>query len=122
MQQLLAAIAALAGILIGYWIGTLAAKREKQQLESRVGELAANLGEIKTELDQAQSLAAVRAGFESLAAEREKTAAQLGAQLAAQRDAARADLQTRMESETRLSAHISALDAELRKERESAAE
>ena len=122
MQQLIAAVAALAGILIGYWIRTLAAKPGKQQLESRLGEVAASLGETRTELAGSQSLANARAGFESLAAEREKTAAQLSAQLAAEREAARADLQARMENETPLSARISALDAELRKERESAAE
>jgi DNA recombination protein RmuC len=118
MQQLLAAIAALTGILIGYWIRTLAARREKQQLESRLGELTASLGEIKIELAKAQSLANARAGFESLAAEREKTVASL----AVERDAARADVQARMESETRLSTRIGALEAELRKERENAAE
>ena len=41
MQEIIAAIAALAGILVGVWIRSLSAKREKQQLESRVGELAA---------------------------------------------------------------------------------
>src|SRR4051812_22691633 len=122
MQELISAIAALAGILIGYWIRTLAAKREKQPLEMQVGELTASLADARTQLAQWQSVANGRAGFESLAAEREKAAAQLSAQLASEREAARADLQARMENETRLSARISALDAELRKERENAAE
>ena len=118
MQELVAAVAALAGILIGYWIRSLSVNREKQQFESRLRELAGNLGEMKSELAQAQSLASERAGFESLASEREKTAAQM----AAERDSLRADLQARIENERLQSARISALDAELRKERESAAE
>ena len=38
MQAVLAAMAALAGILIGYWLRSAAAAREKQQLEARLAE------------------------------------------------------------------------------------
>jgi DNA recombination protein RmuC len=118
MQELIAAIAVLAGILVGVWIRSLSSKREKLQLETRIGELAANLGEIKTELGQTQSLAARRAGFESLAAEREKSAAQI----TADRDSLRTEVQTRVENERQLSTRVGTLEAELRKERESATE
>jgi hypothetical protein len=117
MQELIAAVVALAGSVVGYWIRSLCVYREKQQLESRLAEFSASLGEMKTELAQAQALASSRAGFESLAAEREKT----GARIAAERDALRGDLELRIESERAQSARISGLEAELRKERESAA-
>jgi DNA recombination protein RmuC len=118
MQELTAAVAALAGILLGVWIRNLSAKREKQQLESRLGELIVTLGELKGDLATAQSVADGRAGFESLAAEREKTAARI----AAERDSVRGELQTELESGRKLSSRVSALEAELAKEREAAAE
>jgi DNA recombination protein RmuC len=118
MQELIAVVAAIAGILMGYWIRSLSVNREKQQFESRLGELAGNLGVIKAELTQAQSVASARAGFESLAAEREKTAGLI----AAERDSVRAELESRIENDRVQSARISALEAELRKERENAAE
>jgi DNA recombination protein RmuC len=118
MQELIAAVAALAGILVGFWLRSVSAKKEKQHLEERLGEAAGNLGGMKAELAQAQSLAASRAGYESLAAERETATMRL----AAERDGVRSELQTRIESERIQSARISALEAELRKERESAAE
>ncbi len=118
MQEIIAAVAALAGILLGYWIRSLAGNREKQQMESRLGELTVNLGQAKRELGEAQGLAAARAGYESLAAEREKTVAQI----AADRESLRGEIQGRIENERRLSGQVSALDAELRKERENAAE
>jgi DNA recombination protein RmuC len=118
MQELAAVIAALAGILVGYWIRSLTVTGERQQFEKRMAELTADLGGMKTELAQVPSLAAARAGFESLAAERERTATRM----AEERDSLRADLQTRIESERVHSARISGLEAELRKERENAAE
>jgi DNA recombination protein RmuC len=118
MQEFIAALAALAGILVGFWLRSVSAKKEKQQLDARLGEAAGNLTLARSELAQAQSLAASRAGFESLAAERETAATRL----AAERDAVRRELQARIETERVQSARISALEAELRKEQESAAE
>ena len=63
MQELIAAVAALAGILAGIWIRSSSAKREKQQLESRANDLAVNLAQMKAELGNAQALADGRAGF-----------------------------------------------------------
>ena len=118
MQELIAAVAALAGILAGIWIRSSSAKREKQQLESRANDLAVNLAQMKAELGNAQALADGRAGFESLAAERERTVGRL----AAERDAVRGELQAALENERRLAAQIRGLKVELDKERENAAE
>jgi DNA recombination protein RmuC len=118
MDALIPAIAALAGILLGYLLRNVVANRERQQTEVRLGELTANLNGVKAELSQAQSLAAARAGFESLAAEREKTANQL----AADRDTLRTEVQLRAETERVQSARISELEAELRNQRENLTE
>ena len=118
MQAFISVLAALAGILLGYWLRHATAKNEKAQAEQRSAQLAADLGTARLELGQAQSLAASRAGFESLATEREKTAVQL----TAERDNLRTALQEKFETERRESARISELEAELRKERESMAE
>jgi len=118
MQDLVAAIAVVAGILVGFWLRHISVRREKHQFETRLGESAAGMASVKAELAQAQSVAAARAGFESLAGEREKTAAQMAGEL----DRLRADLQSRLESERLLSTRISALEADLRNERENMAE
>jgi DNA recombination protein RmuC len=118
MQDLMAALAALAGILLGFWLRSVAARREKQHNEARLIEVAGDLANARADLAQAQSVADARAGFESLAAERERTA---GA-MAVDRDNVRIELQHRIENERVQSARVSALEAELRKERESMAE
>ena len=118
MQELIAAIAALVGIFVGFWLHSVSAKKEKRYLEERLGEASGNLVGLRGELAQAQALAASRAGFESLAAEREMAATRL----VSERDAVRIELQAKIESERVQSARVSALEAELRKERENSAE
>lgn len=118
MQDFIAALAALAGILLGFWLQSVSARREKQQREARLIELAADLANARADLDKAQSVADARAGFESLAAERERTAGGL----AVDRDNLRIELRSRIENERLQSARVSALEAELRKERENMAE
>ncbi len=81
MQQFMVAILALAGILVGYWLRSISARKEKQLLEIRLNETAASLAAVRAELGQAQNLAGARAGFESLAAERERNASRLTADL-----------------------------------------
>jgi len=117
-QPLMAVAAALAGILIGYWLRSAAAGRERRQLEGRLGEAAGSLASVKLEMGQAQSVAAARAGFESLAAERERTIAQM----AVEREQLRVELLSGAEEQRRQSARASALEAELRMERESMTE
>jgi len=113
MQEFMVAILALLGILVGYWLRSISARKEKQMLEIRAGDASAAVTALKAELTQAQSLAGARAGFESLAAERQKHASQL----AFERDSLHSDLQFKIENERLQSARISALEAELRKER-----
>jgi DNA recombination protein RmuC len=124
MQPLIAGLAALAGcgtlagILLGYWLRHSSARQEKRQLELRLTELTTDLTALRAEQsrDQAQSqaLAAQRAGFESLALEREKIAAQL----ITDRDRLTTELQTRIETDRIHSARIGQLEAELANERQ----
>lgn len=118
MPEFIAAIAALAGLLIGYWLRSAAAKRERQQLDQRLGDAAANLASLRTDLVQAQSLAGDRAGFESLCGERAKTIDQL----TADRDSLRSELQASVENDRVQSVRLSALEAELKNERQNLAE
>ncbi len=114
MQALVTVLAVLAGILLGYLLRHASAKNEKAQCESRAAELAGELAGAKASLAQAQADAIVRAGFESLAAEREK----IVARLSAERESLRVDLDAKAETERRQAARISELETELRKERQ----
>jgi DNA recombination protein RmuC len=118
MQAFIAALAALAGILLGYWLCHASAKAEKAQLTGSADERLADLNTLRAELASVQALAASRAGFESLAAEREKSACQL----TSERDALRSELQAKTEAERLQSATIGQLEAELRNERQNLAE
>jgi DNA recombination protein RmuC len=119
MQALIAGIAAaFAGIVLGFWLRANLAQAEKEQLERRAGELTAELTGVRNELAQAQAESAARAGFESLAAEREKTIERL----TTERNGLGADLQAKNEAESRSAARISQLEAELKSEREGLAE
>jgi DNA recombination protein RmuC len=114
MQSLIAGIAALAGIALGFWLRNTAARAEKTQLDRRAGELVEELAGVRAQWALAQAESAGRAGFESLAAEREKT---IGL-LAGERDGLRGELQIKGEAERRSAARISQLEAELRGERQ----
>jgi len=126
MQALIAGVvAAFVGILIGFWLRgssaasqDAAAKSEKDQLERRTQELAAELASVRTELTRTQAESAARAGYESVAAERQKTIAQL----AVERDTLRTDLQGKSDIDRTQAARISQLEAELKGERASLAE
>jgi DNA recombination protein RmuC len=118
MQAFISVMAALAGIFLGYLLRHASAKNEKAQAEQRIGQLATDLSVVRAELGQAQSLADGRAGFESLAVEREKTAGQL----TAERDGLRTALQEKFEVERLQAAKVSALETELRNERQNMAE
>jgi len=109
MLGLVAAIAAalvgiVAGIVVGFWLRNSSA------------------GADKARLDEAQALsqkeAAARAGFESLSAERERTIAQMSAELAD----VRGELQAKSAAEREHAARIATLEAELHAERQSMAE
>jgi DNA recombination protein RmuC len=106
-----AAIAAIAGILVGFWLRGKSSRAENTQLEMRVAELARNLDAAKTELTQTQAESATRAGFQALAAEREKVLLSI-----------REELQAKTDTERVQGGRIKELETELRNERQNMAE
>jgi DNA recombination protein RmuC len=114
MQALIAGIvAAFVGIILGFWLRTASTKAEKTQLERRIAEQGNELSAVRTELARVQAESSDRAGFESLAAERGKTIAQL----TAERDGLSQDLQTKGAIELKQAAQIKELEANLANER-----
>ena len=118
MQVLIAVLSLVAGILLGFFIRSNSAKRESVLLEQRNREAMDALGAIQKQLAQAQSESAARAGFESLAAERDKTIARL----ASERDAMHVESQAAGETARTQAARISQLEADLNNERKNMAE
>lgn len=112
MQAVIAAVAALAGILIGYFIRGNSANSEKALLDQQNQRAAADLNTARAELAQAQSSVAARAASESLAAERQLTINRL----TAERDAAHGELQSAANSARTQAARISQLEALLSSE------
>src|SRR5580698_1693124 len=116
MQSLIAAIvAAFAGILVGYWLRSISAAAEKKQLQDRNAELTKEVGSVRLELVSAQADVAARAGFQSLAAEREKS---IGL-ISVEKEELQKALAARMKIEQEQGSTISRLEAELRGERSS---
>lgn len=118
LPLVIAAAAALAGIVIGFVLRGAAAKTECARLEAGLAEKTSELAGARTALEQAQAAGVARAGFEKLAEERSSTIAQL----AAERDQARVEVQIKIDSERMLTARVKELEAELRAERQSLAE
>jgi DNA recombination protein RmuC len=118
IQALVGGIALIAGVLLGFWLKLVSGKAEKAQLERRGEELAVELSGVRVELAKAQAESGARAGFESLAVEREKSIAQL----AAERDGLRLDLAAKGATESGLNARVKELETELRNERQNLAE
>jgi len=104
-------VAAIVGILVGFWLRGASARTEKAQLQQRSEEWARDLNVARAELAQAQTELAARAGFEKLAEERGKIA-----------ERQREELQTKAETERQQSARVKELEAELRNERQNMAE
>jgi len=117
-QALIAIVAVVAGILVGVWIRSRLAQSEKALLEQRARDAADALAGVRAELSAAQGEAMRRAGFESLAEEREKTILSL----AAERDGVREELQASHIAAREQAARISQLEAELNNERQNMAE
>ena len=118
MQAVIAGVALIAGVLLGFWIRGNAAKAEKALLEQKAGDAIQSLTTVQKQLSEAQAESAQRAGFEKLAAERERTIAALGAE----RDAARDELRTAGETASRQTGRIRELEKELENERKNIAE
>jgi len=108
---MIGAVAAIAGILVGFWL-------RGASIAKRIAELARDSAAARAELVQAQSESAARAGYQALAAEREKTIEKAGKEC----DDLRAELRTKTNAEGALTARVSALEAELRNERQNLAE
>jgi DNA recombination protein RmuC len=118
MQAVIAGIAILVGIALGYWIRTISTKAEKALLEQRTRESAEALVLLQSQVAQAQAASVARAGFESLALEREKTIERLNAE----RDLLRTEQQTSHAAARTYAARISQLEADLKNERQNLAE
>jgi len=118
MQALIAVLAAILGIILGYWLRQLSAKSERDQINRRAAELSADLAATRIQLSETQSLAASRAGFESLCTER----LAIIDRLTSERDSVRADLQSSAETERLQAVRISQLEADLKNERQNVIE
>jgi DNA recombination protein RmuC len=118
MQALSAVVAVLAGILLGFWIRSLSAKRELALLDQRNRESFEALSALQRQLAQSQSESGSRAGFESLAAERATAIAQLNNEVGG----VRAELAVKTSNESALNARIGQLEADLNNERKSLTE
>jgi DNA recombination protein RmuC len=118
MQALFVAIAIVAGLIIGFIIRSASARREADLLEQRNRETFDALNALQRQLAQVQAESGARAGFESLAAERAATIAQLNEEVSN----LRADLDYKAGSETTLRTRISQLEADLNNERKNLVE
>ena len=90
----------MAGAMLGFWL------RGRE------------LGAARAEIERLRQESATRAGFEALATERAATIAQMSAD----RDSLRAEMQGRIEAERKAAARIGELETELRAERQASAD
>jgi DNA recombination protein RmuC len=125
MQAVIAALAAVLGIILGYWLRQLSARTEKAsadnekvQLAQRAAEVAAEMAALRGEMAALRGVADRRAPFEQLCAERQS----IIDRVTADRDQSVAALQVKSEAERDLSARVSQLEADLRNERQNLAE
>jgi len=118
MQALVTIVTVVVGIVVGAWIRSRLAQSERALLEQRACDAADALAVLRKELALAQGEATRHAGFESLAAEREKTIAAL----TAERDRVRQDLLASHSAAREQAGRISQLEAELNNERQNMAE
>ncbi|MGA2672437.1 MAG: DNA recombination protein RmuC [Terracidiphilus sp.] len=133
MQALIvAAVAVAVGGLLGYWLGKTFAQAnsrlleksltgleaERNLVERRTQELTAELTGVRGDLARLQAESAARAGFESLAGEREKTIGQL----TAERDGLRQELKAEFDLVSAQGKQIGELNKELESERNNLAE
>ncbi len=118
MQVLIAVFSLVAGTLLGFFIRSNSARRESALLEQRNREAIEALGALQKQLAQAQTESATRAGFESLATERDKTIARL----TSERDVTHSEVQSAIETARTQAARISQLEADLNNERQNMAD
>jgi DNA recombination protein RmuC len=113
MQALIAVVAIITGVLLGFWIRAISTRRELALLDQRDRESIDALAALQKQLTQSQAESAARAGFESLAAERDKTIDRL----TDERNQLRTALQTSAEAASTQAARVSQLEADLHNER-----
>ncbi len=118
MQAVIAGIAILVGIVLGYWLRAQAAKSETALLAERNRESADAVAAVQSQLAAAQAESASRAGFESVAFERAATIERL----TAERDAVRNELLTGHAAARAQAARISQLEADLANEQKNMSE
>ena len=119
MLDLLFGVAAvLVGLVLGFILKSSSAKGEKALIEQRAQELANELSAARATLAQAQAAAAARAGFEPLAAEREKTIARIEQECAA----LRVSLQAKTEQAAQAANTVAGLSTRLENEQKNMAE
>jgi len=111
-------VAAVVGVVLGYLVKAASSKAGKADGDRRIQELLGELIGVRAEVSRIQTESATRAGFESLAVERERTAARL----AEEQDRLREELRAKGEVETGLTARISQLEADLRNQRQNLAD
>ncbi|HUB50888.1 MAG TPA: DNA recombination protein RmuC [Terracidiphilus sp.] len=126
IQAFIGAVGVLVGVLAGLLIRGSIAKSEKDGLVHRNEELANALTQAGTALSDSMALSAKRAGFETLAEEREKRIGELGKELEMQRagsqvvvNALQTELKSKSEEAGRLAATIAELTASLENEKKS---
>jgi DNA recombination protein RmuC len=107
-------IAALAGILIGFFLRGMDARATIIQLEQRNREVTEALNKSRSDADRNINDATARAAFESLAGEREKVIGQM----TAEQERLRAEVQAKADAEHAQATRVSELEADLRNERE----
>jgi DNA recombination protein RmuC len=118
MQAWIAVIAALVGIAVGFVLRNLSAKTEKSLLESQKNRAEQDAASLRSELSSAQSLASQRAGFESLATERQVAIDRL----IAERGALQSEVQSHTTVATQSAARIRELETSLANEQKNMAE
>ena len=125
-SAILIALVAVAVFFIGLWLGLRQGRAQSEasldQLRANEARQASELAALRANVDRVQAEiqaeSASRAGFESLAAERDKQISQL----AGERDRLREDLDAKTSVEKNLAARVKELEAELRNERQGLAE
>ena len=123
LQAFIGGAAALVGIVAGILIRGAFAKSEKDGFIMRNEELANALTQAGNALSESMMVAAKRAGFETLAEEREKRVVELTKELESERTAAkesaqalRAEVQARTEEAAKLTAAMAELNGKLEAE------
>jgi DNA recombination protein RmuC len=122
MQALIAVIAALVGIAVGFLLRNASAKSEKAPIEALNQKLAGDAEALKSQLadaqGRAQSASADRARFEATAEERQKALETL----TRERDALQTNVQTHTATDKQSAARIRELETSLANEQKNMAE